>query len=90
MPSNRSRSQAIPHDKHVCEERNLVEGFFNKIELSPYRHRDGARVRAFRGTSGKIIADSILEDCITSIGAQHDGRHFCAHTWPYVAHRNAL
>jgi len=32
IPSNRSRSQAIPYDKHIYEERNLVERFFNKIK----------------------------------------------------------
>jgi transposase len=32
IPSSRSRSQAIPYDKHVYEERNLVERFFNKIK----------------------------------------------------------
>jgi transposase len=31
IPSNRSRAQAIPYDKHIYEERNLVERFFNKI-----------------------------------------------------------
>jgi putative transposase len=31
IPSNRARSQAIPYEKHVYEERNLVERFFNKI-----------------------------------------------------------
>ena len=34
IPSNRSRSQAIPYDKHIYEERNLVERFFNKIKHS--------------------------------------------------------
>src|ERR1700730_5314008 len=32
IPSTRSRSQAIPYDKHVYQERNLVERFFNKIK----------------------------------------------------------
>jgi transposase len=32
IPSSRSRSQAIPYDKHVYEERNLVERFFNKLK----------------------------------------------------------
>jgi transposase len=32
IPSTRSRSQAIPYDKHVYEDRNLVERFFNKIK----------------------------------------------------------
>jgi transposase len=32
IPSTRSRSQAIPYDKHVYRERNLVERFFNKIK----------------------------------------------------------
>jgi transposase len=32
IPSSRSRSQAIPYDKHLCEERNLVERFINKIK----------------------------------------------------------
>jgi transposase len=32
IPSNRSRSQAIPYDKHVNGDRNLVERFFNKIK----------------------------------------------------------
>lgn len=32
IPSSRSRSQAIPYDKHLYEERNLVERFFNKIK----------------------------------------------------------
>jgi transposase len=27
IPSNRSRAQAIPYDKHIYEERNLVEIF---------------------------------------------------------------
>jgi transposase len=32
MPSTRARSQAIPYDKEVYRERNLVERFFNKIK----------------------------------------------------------
>jgi transposase len=32
IPSTRSRSQAIPYDKHIYYERNLVERFFNKIK----------------------------------------------------------
>jgi transposase len=32
IPSTRSRSQAIPCDRHLYEERNLVERFFNKIK----------------------------------------------------------
>jgi transposase len=32
IPSTRSRSQAIPYDRHLYEERNLVERFFNKIK----------------------------------------------------------
>ena len=32
IPSTRSRSQAIPYDTHVYEDRNLVERFFNKIK----------------------------------------------------------
>jgi transposase len=32
IPSARSRSQAIPYDKHIYQERNLVERFFNKIK----------------------------------------------------------
>jgi len=32
IPSKRSRSQAIPHDKHLYKERNLVERFINKIK----------------------------------------------------------
>jgi transposase len=32
IPSTRSRSQAIPYDKHIYRERNLVERFFNKIK----------------------------------------------------------
>ena len=32
IPSSRSRSQAIPHDKHLYQERNLVERFINKIK----------------------------------------------------------
>jgi transposase len=32
IPSTRSRSRAIPYDKHVYQERNLVERFFNKIK----------------------------------------------------------
>ena len=31
IPSTRSRSQVIPYDKHVYEDRNLLEQFFNKI-----------------------------------------------------------
>ena len=31
-PSNRARSQAIPYDKVVYRDRNLVERFFNKIK----------------------------------------------------------
>jgi transposase len=31
-PSNRSRSQAIPYDKDLYKERNLVEWFINKIK----------------------------------------------------------
>ena len=32
IPSSRSRAQAIPYDKHLYKERNLVERFFNKIK----------------------------------------------------------
>ena len=32
IPSSRSRSQAIPYDRHIYQERNLVERFFNKIK----------------------------------------------------------
>jgi len=32
IPSSRSRSQAIPYDKHTYRERNLVERFINKIK----------------------------------------------------------
>ena len=32
IPSTRSRSQAIPYDKHIYKDRNLVERFFNKIK----------------------------------------------------------
>jgi transposase len=32
IPSIRARSQAIPYDKCVYKERNLVERFFNKIK----------------------------------------------------------
>ena len=32
IPSSRSRSQAIPYDKHIYQERNLVERFINKIK----------------------------------------------------------
>ena len=32
IPSTRSRAQAIPYDKHIYQERNLVERFFNKIK----------------------------------------------------------
>jgi transposase len=32
IPSTRSRSKAIPYDKHIYKERNLVERFFNKIK----------------------------------------------------------
>ena len=32
IPSNRSRSQAIPHDKVLYKERHLVECFINKIK----------------------------------------------------------
>jgi transposase len=32
IPSSRSRSQAIPYDKFIYRERNLVERFFNKIK----------------------------------------------------------
>jgi transposase len=32
IPSIRARSQAIPYDKCVYQERNLVERFFNKIK----------------------------------------------------------
>lgn len=32
IPSTRSRSRAIPYDKHIYRERNLVERFFNKIK----------------------------------------------------------
>jgi transposase len=32
IPSRRSRSQAIPYDKHIYRERNLVERFINKIK----------------------------------------------------------
>ena len=32
IPSNRARARAIPYDKHVYKERNLVERCFNKIK----------------------------------------------------------
>lgn len=32
IPSIRARSQAIPYDKHLYGERNLVERFINKIK----------------------------------------------------------
>jgi transposase len=32
IPSTRSRSQAIPYDKHVYGDRNLVQRFFNEIK----------------------------------------------------------
>jgi transposase len=32
MPSNRARAQAIPYDKVVYKDRNLVERFFNRIK----------------------------------------------------------
>jgi transposase len=32
IPSTRSRSRAIPYDKHIYRERNLVERYFNKIK----------------------------------------------------------
>jgi transposase len=32
IPSSRSRSQAIPYDKHTYGERNLVERLINKIK----------------------------------------------------------
>ena len=32
MPSNRARSQALPYDKEVYKDRNVVERFFNKIK----------------------------------------------------------
>jgi transposase len=40
IPSSRSRSQAIPYDKHLYEERNLVERFINKIK---HYHRIATR-----------------------------------------------
>ncbi len=32
IPSNRSRSQAIPHDAEIYKERHLVECYINKIK----------------------------------------------------------
>jgi transposase len=32
IPSNRSRSQALAHDRHLYKERHLVECFINKIK----------------------------------------------------------
>jgi putative transposase len=32
IPSSRVRSQAIPYDKHIYRDRNLVERFINKIK----------------------------------------------------------
>ena len=32
IPSTRARAQAIPYDKHIYQDRNLVERFFNKIK----------------------------------------------------------
>jgi transposase len=32
IPSIPARTRAIPYDKHVYKERNLVERFFNKIK----------------------------------------------------------
>ena len=32
IPSHPSRSQAIPYDQHIYQERHLVECFFNKIK----------------------------------------------------------
>lgn len=32
IPSNRARTNPIPYDEHIYEDRNLVERFFNKIK----------------------------------------------------------
>jgi transposase len=32
IPSNASRSRAIPYDRHLYKERHLVECFINKIK----------------------------------------------------------
>ena len=32
IPSSRSRWQSIPYDKHIYQDRNLVERFINKIK----------------------------------------------------------
>ena len=32
IPPSRSRSQVIPYHMHTCGDRNLVEGFINKIK----------------------------------------------------------
>jgi transposase len=34
IPSNRSRSKPIAHDKHLYKERHLVECFINKLKQS--------------------------------------------------------
>jgi transposase len=42
IPSSRARSQSIPYDKHLYEERNLVERLINTDQaFSP--HRDALR-----------------------------------------------
>ena len=42
IPSTRSRSQAIPYDKHVYQERNLVERFFNNFRRIATRYEKTA------------------------------------------------
>ena len=32
IPSIPARSRALPYDKHIYKERNLIERFFNKIK----------------------------------------------------------
>jgi transposase len=58
IPSSRARSQAIPYDKHLYQERNLVERFFKALlqqdqTLSSHRY-------ALREDRGILRSHAIL------------------------------
>jgi len=55
IPSSRFRSQAIPYDKHLYEERNLVSGSSKDQGLSPHHHtlRENCAVIRFYAIPGR-------------------------------------
>lgn len=46
IPSTRSRSQAIPYDKHVYQDRHLVERFLTKSSISAASPHATRRLRS--------------------------------------------